>query len=46
VTAAQFVKDIAAITADAITIRINSRGDRRYKKEAVLWLLGIQHKVE
>ena len=23
-------------------IRINSRGDRRYKKEAVLWLLGIQ----
>jgi excisionase family DNA binding protein len=27
-------------------IRINSRGDRRYKKEAVLWLLGIQVKVE
>lgn len=27
-------------------IRINSRGDRRYKKEAVLWLLGIQQKVE
>lgn len=26
-------------------IRINSRGDRRYKKEAVLWLLGIQTKV-
>ena len=26
-------------------IRINSRGDRRYKKEAVLWLLGIQQKV-
>ncbi len=26
-------------------IRINSRGDRRYKKEAVLWLLGIQEKV-
>jgi excisionase family DNA binding protein len=25
-------------------IRINSRGDRRYKKEAVLWLLGIQPK--
>jgi excisionase family DNA binding protein len=25
-------------------IRINSRGDRRYKKEAVLWLLGIQAK--
>lgn len=25
-------------------IRINSRGDRRYKKEAVLWLLGIQSK--
>ena len=23
-------------------IRINARGDRRYKKEAVLWLLGIQ----
>ena len=27
-------------------IRINSRGDRRYKKEAVLWMLGIQEKVE
>ena len=27
-------------------IRINSRGDRRYKKEAVLWLLGIQEKNE
>lgn len=27
-------------------IRINSRGDRRYKKEAVLWLLGIQPKQE
>ncbi|OGD59444.1 hypothetical protein A3I57_03290 [Candidatus Beckwithbacteria bacterium RIFCSPLOWO2_02_FULL_47_23] len=25
-------------------IRINSRGDRRYKKQAVLWLLGIQEK--
>ncbi|HCR35415.1 MAG: hypothetical protein UR29_C0020G0009 [Candidatus Woesebacteria bacterium GW2011_GWC2_33_12] len=25
-------------------IRINSRGDRRYKKEAVLWLLGMQAK--
>ncbi len=25
-------------------IRINSRGDRRYRKEAVLWLLGIQPK--
>ncbi|MEA3354988.1 MAG: helix-turn-helix domain-containing protein [Patescibacteria group bacterium] len=25
-------------------IRINSRGDRRYKKEAILWLLGIQDK--
>ena len=24
-------------------IRINSRGDRLYKKEAVLWLLGIQN---
>lgn len=22
-------------------IRINARGDRRYKKEAVLWLLGM-----
>jgi excisionase family DNA binding protein len=27
-------------------IRINSRGDRRYKKEAVLWLLGIEAKKE
>lgn len=27
-------------------IRINSRGDRRYKKEAVLWLLGMQNKEE
>lgn len=26
-------------------IRINSRGDRRYKKEAVLYLLGIQTKT-
>ncbi|MFC1625124.1 helix-turn-helix domain-containing protein [Patescibacteria group bacterium] len=25
-------------------IRINSRGDRRYKKEAVLWLLGMTEK--
>ncbi len=25
-------------------IRINSRGDRRYKKEAVLWMLGMQPK--
>lgn len=25
-------------------IRINSRGDRRYRKEAVLYLLGIQPK--
>ncbi|MBM3283233.1 helix-turn-helix domain-containing protein [Candidatus Gottesmanbacteria bacterium] len=25
-------------------IRINSRGDRRYKREAVLWLLGAQQK--
>lgn len=24
-----------------VPIRINSRGDRRYKKEAVLWLLGM-----
>ncbi len=27
-------------------IRINSRGDRRYKKEAVLWLLGMQQKTD
>lgn len=27
-------------------IRINSRGDRRYKKEAVLWLLGMQTNKE
>ncbi|OGH07748.1 MAG: hypothetical protein A2171_02530 [Candidatus Levybacteria bacterium RBG_13_35_9] len=27
-------------------IRINSRGDRRYKKDAVLWLLGIQSRTE
>ena len=27
-------------------IRINSRGDRRYKKEAVLWLLGMQGNQE
>lgn len=27
-------------------IRINSRGDRRYKKESILWLLGIQQKSE
>lgn len=27
-------------------IRINSRGDRRYKKEAVLWLLGMQQKTQ
>jgi excisionase family DNA binding protein len=27
-------------------IRINSRGDRRYKKEAVLWLLGMQSSKE
>lgn len=27
-----------------VPIRINSRGDRRYKKEAVLWMLGIQNK--
>lgn len=25
-------------------IRINSRGDRRYKKEAILYLLGIQER--
>lgn len=27
-------------------IRINSRGDRRYKKEAVLYLLGLQSRGE
>lgn len=27
-------------------IRINSRGDRRYRREAVFWLLGIQEKKE
>ncbi len=27
-------------------IRINSRGDRRYKKEAVLWLLGVTPEEE
>lgn len=27
-------------------IRINSRGDRRYKKEAVLWLLGMNPETE
>lgn len=27
-------------------IRINSRGDRRYRKEAVLWLLGVQEETE
>lgn len=26
-------------------IRINSRGDRRYKKEAVQWLLGMTPKA-
>ncbi len=26
-------------------IRINSRGDRRYKKEAVLWMLGMTPKT-
>lgn len=26
-------------------IRINSRGDRRYRKEAVLWLLGMEAKT-
>lgn len=29
-----------------VPIRINSRGDRRYKKEAVLWLLGMTAKTE
>lgn len=28
-----------------VPLRINSRGDRRYKKEAVLWLLGIEQKT-
>ncbi|MBI2032421.1 MAG: helix-turn-helix domain-containing protein [Candidatus Levybacteria bacterium] len=27
-------------------IRINSRGDRRYRKEAILYLLGIQLKPD
>lgn len=27
-------------------VRINSRGDRRYKKEAVLWLLGLDANQE
>jgi excisionase family DNA binding protein len=27
-------------------IRINTRGDRRYKKEAVMWLLGVSHGEE
>ena len=27
-------------------IRINARGDRRYRKEAVLYLLGIQQQTE
>lgn len=27
-------------------IRINSRGDRRYKKQSVLWLLGISPEEE
>lgn len=28
-----------------VPIRINSRGDRRYKKEAVMWLLGMTVKT-
>ena len=28
-----------------VPIRINSRGDRRYKKEALQWLLGITPKT-
>lgn len=28
-----------------VPIRINSRGDRRYKKEAIHWLLGITPKT-
>lgn len=27
-------------------IRINSRGDRRYKKESVLWLLGVNESTD
>lgn len=27
-------------------IRINSRGDRRYRKDAVLWALGIERSKE
>ena len=27
-----------------VPIRINSRGDRRYKKEAILWMLGMTPK--
>ncbi len=27
-------------------IRINSRGDRRYKKEAVMWILGMPNKSD
>lgn len=27
-------------------IRINSRGDRRYKKETVLWMLGVSPENE
>lgn len=27
-----------------VPLRINTRGDRRYKKEQVLWLLGIENK--
>lgn len=29
-----------------VPIRINSRGDRRYKKEAIFYLLGIPAKTE
>jgi len=28
-----------------VPIRINSRGDRRYKKEAIHWLLGMTPKT-
>ena len=28
-----------------VPIRITPRGDRRYKKEAILWLLGMTPKV-
>jgi len=38
------VREVSEIRGKLPAIRINSRGDRRYKKEAVLWLLGMQSK--